>query len=658
MAGRNLRHRHFGNRLEHAGALHDAGEHAGGKQDAGHGQGGFRMGVDAGALGVHVRVIDAQRRHGAEHEHHHRIDPAGDHHHHHQHGEDQVDPEQPWATQLDVVVAEHPLRHGVDRRAGAQAQAFFFTVAEPPGAGENEDKANDLHRDQRLEQVRHRHMQRRRRAQHGAGPWQEVDPGGQGADAGEDALVDAQPRIQRQHRRHRHQKGDRAGAVQMHQQGQGRGTDDNPRRTRSYRAQDAINDGIQHAGIGHDPEKQDREHKHAHHRGDVLDPGNDEGAGLQAEPTEQRGDDRQGDQGHQRREAFAHDGSEQAQDGNDAQGCEHGLLQSGLGGRLLFSLEYWKRVTLCKFEYSPARVRKNKMKNSIQHIQAFLAVARTGSFTKAASELHLSPSALTVQVQQLEEWLGVALLDRSPRHVSLTAAGQEARGPMEKLLLDLDNIVTGSRDLAALRRGVVTIAALPSVCAGALPPALRLFRERFAGIEVRLQDLVAHRIHAQVRAGDVDFGIGVRARLSHGLEFVPVLNDRLCAFVPLDHPFARHRQLTLAQLADQPIILTGRDSSVREQVDGLFDQTRLTMNAGMEANYMSTVLALVRQGLGISVLPESAADSLEGLQRIHIDHPGVNREIGLISRRGMGLSPAAQRCFDWLRDELSDTPLS
>ena len=290
------------------------------------------------------------------------------------------------------------------------------------------------------------------------------------------------------------------------------------------------------------------------------------------------------------------------------------------------------------------------MKNSIQHIQAFLAVARTGSFTKAANELHLSPSALTVQVQQLEDWLGVALLDRSPRHVSITAAGQEARGPMEKLLLDLDNIVTGSRDLAALRRGVVTIAALP--------PALRLFRERFAGIEVRLHDLVAHRIHAQVRSGEVDFGIGVRARLNHGLAFVPVLNDRLCAFVPQDHPLARYPALTLKQLADQPIILTGRDSSVREHVEALFDETRLTMNAGMEANYMSTVLALVRQGLGISVLPESAADSLEGLQRINIDHPGVNREIGLITRSGMSLSPAAQRCFDLLNEALPDTPQS
>jgi len=181
-----------------------------------------------------------------------------------------------------------------------------------------------------------------------------------------------------------------------------------------------------------------------------------------------------------------------------------------------------------------------------------------------------------------------------------------------------------------------------------LPPALRMFRERYAGIDVRLHDVVAHRIHAQVRAGEVDFGIGVRARLSHGLAFVPVLNDRLCAFVPLGHPLARQRRVTLAQLAEQPMILTGRDSSVREQVDTLFDEQRLTMLAGMEANYMSTVLALVRQGLGISVLPESAADSLEGLKRISIDHPGVNREIGLISRTGLQLSPAAQRCFELL----------
>lgn len=284
------------------------------------------------------------------------------------------------------------------------------------------------------------------------------------------------------------------------------------------------------------------------------------------------------------------------------------------------------------------------MKNSIQHIRAFLAVADSGSFAKAAVELHLSPSALTVQIQQLEEWLGVTLLERSPRQVSLTAAGQNNRGPMEKLLLDLDNIVSGSRDLAALRRGVVTLAALPSLCSGALPPILKRFREQFPGVEVRLRDVVAQRIDAMVREGEVDFGLGVRARTRHGLDFQVVMVDRLSLFVPANHPLAKRLTIPLAELAGEPIILTGRDSSVRERVEQLFAQEGLTLTPGLEANYMSTVMALVRQGLGMTLLPESADEGRGDLVQVQIEHAGVNREIGLITRTGFGLSPAAE-CF-------------
>ncbi len=105
---------------------------------------------------------------------------------------------------------------------------------------------------------------------------------------------------------------------------------------------------------------------------------------------------------------------------------------------------------------------------------------------------------------------------------------------MEKLLLDLDNIVSGSRDLASLQRGVVTIAALPSICAGALPPVLRAFREAYPGVEVRLRDVVA------------------RARLSHGLDFDVVMVDRLCLFVPEQHPLARQQRVRLTDLSGQP----------------------------------------------------------------------------------------------------------
>ncbi|MGH8417079.1 MAG: LysR family transcriptional regulator [Pseudomonas sp.] len=293
------------------------------------------------------------------------------------------------------------------------------------------------------------------------------------------------------------------------------------------------------------------------------------------------------------------------------------------------------------------------MKNSIQHIRAFLAVAHSGSFAKAAVELNLSPSALTVQIQQLEEWLGVTLLERSPRQVSLTAAGQNNRGPMEKLLLDLDNIVSGSRDLAALRRGVVTIAALPSMCSGALPPILKSFREQFPGVEVRLRDVVAQRIDALVREGEVDFGLGVRARMSHGLDFQVVMVDRLSLFVPQEHPLALRRSIPLSLLAGEPIILTGRDSSVRERVEQLFAEEGLALTPGLEANYMSTVMALVRQGLGMTLLPESADEGRGDLVQVQIEHAGVSREIGLITRAGFGLSPAAAKFVEVMTKSLT-----
>ncbi|MFK3796228.1 MULTISPECIES: LysR family transcriptional regulator [unclassified Pseudomonas] len=293
------------------------------------------------------------------------------------------------------------------------------------------------------------------------------------------------------------------------------------------------------------------------------------------------------------------------------------------------------------------------MKNSIQHIRAFLAVANSGSFAKAAVELNLSPSALTVQIQQLEEWLGVTLLERSPRQVSLTAAGQNNRGPMEKLLLDLDNIVSGSRDLAALRRGVVTIAALPSLCSGTLPPILKTFRDQFPGVEVRLRDVVAQRIDALVREGEVDFGLGVRARMGHGLDFEVVMVDRLSLFVPLDHLLAKRRSVTLADIAAEPIILTGRDSSVRERVEQLFADAGLSLVPGLEANYMSTVMALVRQGLGMTLLPESADEGRGDLAQVQVEHAGVNREIGLITRAGFGLSPAAEKFVEMMKTSLT-----
>ncbi|HGM5578692.1 TPA: LysR family transcriptional regulator [Pseudomonas putida] len=280
------------------------------------------------------------------------------------------------------------------------------------------------------------------------------------------------------------------------------------------------------------------------------------------------------------------------------------------------------------------------MKNALQHIRAFITVAQRGNFARAAADLHLSPSALTVQIRQLETWLGVALLERSPRHVTLTGAGREALPAMEKLLLDLSNIVSASQGLAAVRRGVVTVAALPSLCAGALAERLAVFRQLHPGVEVRLRDLVAERIVERVREGDVDFGVGVRSPFGHGLDFTPLLRDRLSLFVPAEHPLA-NGQVSLQALDGLPLILTGRDSSVRAQIEQVFRERGLMLQVAMEANYMSTVLALVRNGLGIALLPESADDGTHRVVRRVLNEAALEREIGIITRSESRHSVAA-----------------
>ena len=247
----------------------------------------------------------------------------------------------------------------------------------------------------------------------------------------------------------------------------------------------------------------------------------------------------------------------------------------------------------------------------------------------------------------------MALLERNPRHVYVTSAGQDALLPMEQLLFDLDNIVNSTRDIAALRRGVITIAALPSLCSGVLPAVLKRFRERFPGVEVRLRDVVAQRIDTLVRDRDVDFGLGVQARPMQGLQFQPILEDRLCLYIPMDHPLAKRRSVKLSELIAFPIVLTGRDSGVRALVEQLFAEEHLPLSAGLEANYMSTVLALVRHGLGVTLLPESAENEREDLIKVSVDHPGVIRQVGLITRSEQTMAPSAVEFIQMLNELLT-----
>lgn len=283
------------------------------------------------------------------------------------------------------------------------------------------------------------------------------------------------------------------------------------------------------------------------------------------------------------------------------------------------------------------------MIGEMRHIRAFLTVARLRNFTRAATELHVSQSALTVQIKQLEDALGVVLFDRSRRGVSLTPAGNDVLLPLERILIDTEAIISHTRDLAGLRRGMISIAALPSVAAGLLPAALQEFTKQHPGIVVQVMDLVSEKVIEAVKRDQVDFAIGIRVRPDRELKATPLLTDRLAAFVPASHLLVRQNSVTLRELLKYPLILTRKDSSVREVLDHALKKEKLPMVPAFETSYMSTALGMVTAGLGIAVLPESAASlfSSNGISCIQISKPVLSRRIELIQKVDRCLAPAA-----------------
>lgn len=296
-----------------------------------------------------------------------------------------------------------------------------------------------------------------------------------------------------------------------------------------------------------------------------------------------------------------------------------------------------------------------------RQIRAFLAVARVGGFTRAAEALNLSQPALTVQIRQLEEVLGVRLFDRDKRQVRLTQAGKSLLLPLERVLQDLDEVMNTSQDLATYRRGRVTMAVLPSVAASLLPHALKKFRELYPGIEVHIHDVVAERIVQMVKDEEVDFGLGSRLTPDRTLKVEDFLTDRLCAFFPEAHPLAKNDEgLPIHDVAAYPLILTGRNSSVRMLFERSVAREGTEIQVVAEANYMSTALGMVRAGLGVAILPESASEagSVAGLTSRPILATWLTRRIGIIRRASRYPSATSERFIEVLRQTIKVIPLT
>ncbi|HEY0877889.1 MAG TPA: LysR family transcriptional regulator [Zeimonas sp.] len=290
------------------------------------------------------------------------------------------------------------------------------------------------------------------------------------------------------------------------------------------------------------------------------------------------------------------------------------------------------------------------MNVSIRQLQAFRAVAELGSFGEAAERLHVSQPALSASIRKLESVLNVRVFDRTTRRVALTPEGQELLRLSTRLIDEFEAVTGNLRDYLARRRGRIVVAALPSLAALTLPPALAKLKALHPGIEIVLRDTLHDEIQELVESGAADFGLTVAPSAGRGLAFEPFLVDRFVMVCRPDHPLAKRRSVSWERMLRFPVITMSRTSSVRQHIDAACARSGLAPPGRFDAAHLATVGALVREGLGVAPLPSSTTPLLRfaELVEVPITAPRIERTMGIVRREGRSSSVAAQALIDLL----------
>lgn len=283
------------------------------------------------------------------------------------------------------------------------------------------------------------------------------------------------------------------------------------------------------------------------------------------------------------------------------------------------------------------------MNVDIKQLRAFVTVVQLGSFSRAARALGLSQSALSQAVRQLEDELGVRLLDRTTRSLQLSKVGADFLPGIQRLLADLDNQLQDLRDLREHRRGHVTVACVPSVALRLMPAVLANFQRDYPLVSITVREVPRHQIIADLRRGDAELGIANVPGEDSDLDASFLLTDSFALVMRRDHPLTSRETVTWKEAVAAGMVAMARGTGIRLEMErGLAATGR--SGSYHEAEHPATLLAMVEAGVGVAPLPGLAWPSTE--QRVltvrKLVEPVIERQLYLIKRAGRDLSPAGR----------------
>src|SRR6478735_6142149 len=284
-------------------------------------------------------------------------------------------------------------------------------------------------------------------------------------------------------------------------------------------------------------------------------------------------------------------------------------------------------------------------------LRIFLAVAEERSFSRAAAKVHRTQPAVSQAVKRLEEDLGEQLFDRSSKSGTMTDAGRVLQNYGQRLVRLAEETESAMRELRDLRRGRVLIGANEAAIHTLLPLMAR-FRKNIPDIAVDVRRVPARQIAVEVQQGSLDFGALTFRPAEEGLLEVVVGSDELVLLMPPSHPLSKRRQVTMEEVAGEPVVAHNDPSPARERVLRLFEERQISLNMVIALPSLDGIKRAVELKLGVALLPRRCAiTEIASGRLVAIPVAGISRrrQVTLVCRNAHR-SHAANAFLEVARD--------
>ncbi|MEE9337464.1 MAG: LysR family transcriptional regulator [Methylococcaceae bacterium] len=284
----------------------------------------------------------------------------------------------------------------------------------------------------------------------------------------------------------------------------------------------------------------------------------------------------------------------------------------------------------------------------IQNIRAFLMVAETTSFSRAAEKLFITQPAISKRIATLEDSLDCKLFDRLGKKVQLTQAGLALLPSYQRVLAEINE---GKRIISTLRTevsGHMKFGTSHHIGLHRLPPILRKYTRQYSEVELDIQFMDSEQAASLILKGDIELALITLAdNIKQPLTTIPIWTDIMSCVVAKDHPLAKKRNITVKQLSDHGVLLQSQSTYTRDIID-----QALKLNSDvkiiMESNYLETIKAMIQNGLGWGVLPLSMID--KSLKKLTIKNVSMERHLGVLLHESRTLSSAADALLETLKE--------